>query len=140
MAKRKTKQWFKRGVWWKRIRLNRKHKDRLFRYLFMDRKYLLDLYNALHDSHYTDPDELEVVTMEDVIFMKMKNDLSFLIDSRLSLYEHQSTWNPNMPLRGLFYFAQQYEGLVGAEGADVYGKTRISLPTPEYMRKPGMYL
>ena len=133
MAKRKTKQWFKRGVWWKRIRLNRKHKDRLFRYLFTEKKYLLDLYNALHDSHYTDPEELEVITMEDVIFMKMKNDLSFLIDSRLSLYEHQSTWNPNMPLRGLFYFAQQYEGLVGAEGADVYGKTRIPLPTPEYI-------
>lgn len=65
--------------------------------------------------------------------MKMKNDLSFLIDSHLSLYEHQSTWNPNMPLRGLFYFAQQYEGLAGAKGADVYGKTRISLPTPEYI-------
>ena len=73
------------------------------------KKYLLDLYNALHDSSYTDPEALEVVTMKDVIFMKMKNDLSFMIDSRLNLYEHQSTWNPNMPLRGLFYFAQQYE-------------------------------
>ena len=133
MVKRKSGQWFKRGVWWKRIRLNRKHKDRLFRYLFRDKKYLLELYNALHDSNYTDPKELEVVTMEDVIFMKMKNDLSFIIGSRLSLYEHQSTWNPNMPLRGLFYFAQQYEGLVGVRDADVYGKTRIPLPTPEYI-------
>lgn len=133
MTKRKRKQWFKRGAWWKRIRLNRNHKDHLFRYLFNDKKYLLDLYNALHDSHYTDPEELEVVTMEDVIFMKMKNDLSFMIDSRLSLYEHQSTWNPNMPLRGLFYFAQQYEGMLGAENADVYGRTRLKLPTPEYI-------
>lgn len=78
MAKRQKKQWFKRGVWWRKIRLNRKHKDRLFRYLFQDKKYLLDLYNALHDSSYTNPDALEVVTMEDVIFMKMKNDLSFI--------------------------------------------------------------
>ena len=133
MAKRKKRQWFKRGVWWNKIRQNRKHKDRLFRYLFQDKKYLLELYNALHDSNYTNPEELEVVTMEDVIFMKMKNDLSFIIDSRLNLYEHQSTWNPNMPLRGLFYFSQQYEGLLGAEGADVYGEKRVPLPTPEYI-------
>lgn len=133
MAKRQKKQWFRRGVWWRKIRLNRKHKDRLFRYLFRDKKYLLDLYNALNNSGYTDPDSLDVVTMEDVIFMKMKNDLSFIIDSRLNLYEHQSTWNPNMPLRGLFYFTQQYEGLLGAEDADVYGNAIVSLPTPEYI-------
>ncbi len=71
MAKGQKKQWFKHGVWWKKIRLNRKHKDRLFRYLFKDKKYLLELYNALHDSAYTNPEDLEVVTMEDVIFMKM---------------------------------------------------------------------
>ena len=133
MAKRKTKQWFKRGAWWRKIRLNRKHKDRLFRYLFRDKKHLLELYNALHESSYTDPEALEVVTMEDVIFMRMKNDLSFIIDSRLNLYEHQSTWNPNMPLRGLFYFTQQYEGLLAEEEADVYGKRRLALPTPEYI-------
>lgn len=133
MRKRKFNQWFKHGAWWRKLRLNRRHKDELFRCLFKDKKDLLDLYNALHDSDYTDPEELEVVTMEDVIFMKMKNDLSFIVDSHLSLYEHQSTWNPNMPLRGLFYFAQQYEGLLGVEDADVYGKKRLSLPTPEYI-------
>lgn len=135
MAKRKRKemQWYKRGIWWKKIRLNRKHKDRLFRYLFQDKKYLLDLYNALHDSHYTDPEKLEVVTMEDVIFMKMKNDLSFIISSHLCLYEQQSTENLNMPIRGLLYFSQQYEGLLGAEDANVYGRKRVELPTPEYI-------
>ena len=65
--------------------------------------------------------------------MRMKNDLSFIIDSRLNLYEHQSTWNPNMPLRGLFYFTQQYEGLLEEEEADVYGRKRVALPTPEYI-------
>lgn len=133
MAKRKLNRWFAHGVWWRKLRLSRRHKDRLFRYLFRDKKYLLELYNALHDSSYTDPNDLEVVTMEDVIFMKMKNDLSFLIDSRLNLYEHQSTWNPNMPLRGLFYFTQQYEGLLGEEEADIYGRRRVRLPTPEYI-------
>lgn len=133
MTKRKLKQWYKRGAWWRRIRLNRKHKDKLFRYLFKDKRHLLDLYNALHGTDYTDPEELEVVTMEDVIFMKMKNDLSFIIDSRLSLYEHQSTWNPNMPLRGLFYFTQQYEGLLSTTDENIYGGKRIALPTPEYI-------
>ncbi len=63
----------------------------------------------------------------------MKNDLSFIIGSQLNLYEHQSTWNPNMPLRGLLYFAQQFEGLLAARGDNIYGKGRIALPTPIYI-------
>ena len=133
MAKRKSKQWYRRGTWWRRLRLNRKYKDVLFRKLFRNKKDLLDLYNALNGSTYTDPEELDVVTMEDVIFMKMKNDLSFIIGNSINLYEHQSTWNPNMPLRGLLYFAQQFEGLVSARGDDIYGKRRIELPTPVYI-------
>lgn len=69
----------------------------------------------------------------DVIFMKMKNDLSFMIGNTLNLYEHQSTWNPNMPLRGLLYFAQQFEGLLNARGDDAYGNGCIGLPTPVYI-------
>ena len=133
MTKRNSKQWYRRGTWWWRFRLNRKYKDVLFRKLFHNKQDLLDLYNALNGSTYTDPEELEVVTMEDVIFMKMKNDLSFIIGSSINLYEHQSTWNPNMPLRGLLYFAQQFEGLVSARREDLYGKRRIELPTPVYI-------
>ena len=133
MAKRKLTQCYRRETWWRRFRLNRKYKDVLFRKLFHGKQDLLDLYNALNGSTYTDPEELEVVTMEDVIFMKMKNDLSFIIGNSINLYEHQSTWNPNMPLRGLLYFAQQFEGLVCARGDDLYGKRRIELPTPVYI-------
>lgn len=133
MTKRNTNEWYRRGNWWRRIRFNRRYKDVLFRYLFRNKEDLLDLYNALSDSTYENPEELEVVTMEDVIFMKMKNDLSFMIGSHLKLYEHQSTWNPNMPLRGMLYFAQQFEGLVAARGDDIYGNRRIELPTPEYI-------
>ena len=133
MRKRNVKQWYRHGDWWRRLRLNRRYKDVLFRRLFREEQDLLDLYNALNGSAYKDPGELEVVTMEDVIFMKMKNDLSFMIGSHLNLYEHQSTWNPNMPLRGLLYFAQQFEGLVSAQGKDLYGKGRIGLPTPVYI-------
>ncbi len=133
MAKRNVKQWFGHGNWRKRLWFNRRYKDVLFRRLFRDKQDLLDLYNALNGSTYKNPEELEVITMEDVIFMKMKNDLSFIVGSQLNLYEHQSTWNPNMPLRGLLYFAQQFEGLVSARGDDIYGKGRIELPTPMYI-------
>lgn len=133
MAKRNVKLWYRHGNWWKRLWFNRKYKDVLFRRLFQNKRDLLTLYNALNDSTYENPDDLEVVTMEDVIFMKMKNDLSFIIGNQLNLYEHQSTWNPNMPLRGLLYFAQQFEGLVTVRGDNLYGKGRITLPTPAYV-------
>lgn len=133
MTKRNVNEWNRRVNWWRRMRSNRRYKDVLFRRLFRDRKDLLDLYNALNGSKYENPEELEVVTMEDVIFMKMKNDLSFIIGSHLNLYEHQSTWNPNMPLRGMLYFAKQFEGLVAARGDDIYGRGRIEIPTPIYI-------
>lgn len=133
MTKRKTKKWYRYGSWWRRLWFNRKYKDVLFRRIFREKKDLLDLYNALNGSTYKDPEVLEVVTMEDVIFMKMKNDLSFIIGSHINLYEHQSTWNMNMPLRGLLYFAQQFEGLVSARGDNIYGKGRVELPTPVYV-------
>lgn len=62
--------------------------------------YLLQLYNALNGTSYTDPSELEITTLQDVIYIRQKNDISFLLDSELSLYEQQSSYNPNMPLRG----------------------------------------
>ena len=69
MTKRITSDWYRRGTWWRRFRFNRRYKDVLFRRLFRDRKDLLDLYNALNGSTYENPEELEVVTMEDVIFL-----------------------------------------------------------------------
>lgn len=93
----------------------------------------MQLYNAVNGSEYTNPEELEIVTLEDVIFMKMKNDLSFMIANRMNLYEHQSTYSPNMPVRGLIYFARQYEGLIAERKDNVYGSKLIKLPTPEYV-------
>lgn len=133
MTKRHAKIWFRHGNWWRRLRNNRRYRDVLFRHLFREKQDLLDLYNALNGSTYQNPDELEVVTMEDVIFMKMKNDLSFMIGNTLNLYEHQSTWNPNMPLRGMLYFAQQFEGLLASRDDDIYGTKRVELPTPVYI-------
>ena len=86
------------------VTANREYKSTLFCMLFRDRKELLELYNAVNHSDYTDPEALEIVTLENAIYMSMKNDLAFLIDTHLNLYEHQSTFNPNMPLRDLLYF------------------------------------
>lgn len=83
------------------IGVNRKYKDTLFRFLFgRDKKNALSLYNAINHSSYTEEDDLEYTTLDDVIYMKFKNDVSFLIGKTLNLYEHQSSYNPNMPLRG----------------------------------------
>ena len=91
---------------------NRNYKDTVFRMLFSDRKNLLSLYNAISGAHYDNPEMLEIVTLENAIYMGMKNDLAFIIDTDLFLYEHQSTYNPNMPLRDLFYISSEYQKLV----------------------------
>lgn len=82
--------------------VNKKYKDTLFRKLFHQKKELLELYNALNDSNYTKEEDLEIVTLESCIYISVRNDLAFILDFRLHLYEHQSTPSPNMPLRDLF--------------------------------------
>lgn len=113
--------------------VNRKHKDSLFRRIFDDKEALLSLYNAVNDSDYSDPEAITINTIEDVLYMGVKNDHSFLIANYLELFEAQSTWNPNMPLRGVFYFASLYKGYVAQNELDIYGESRIQLPTPQYI-------
>lgn len=117
----------------RRLFPNRRYKDALFRRVFSDKRDLLDLYNALNHSSYTDPDLIEITTLEDVIYMSMKDDLSFIIASSLNLYEHQSTVNPNMPLRGVFYFSRQFQAFVQKNKSDIYSKRLISLPFPQFV-------
>ncbi len=100
---------------------------------FHDKKDLLSLYNAVNGTDYQDPEDLEINTLENVIYPKMKNDLSFLVGASMNLYEHQSTWNPNMPLRGLLYFAELYERYINSKGYRLSGNTRIPLPFPNYI-------
>lgn len=73
----KTKKW-RVSRFWRRIRIRRKYKDRLFQKVFEDKGDLLDLYNAVNGTHYTNSEELEITTLEDVIYLSMKNDLSLL--------------------------------------------------------------
>lgn len=114
------------------IKVNKKYKDRLFRMVFHEKEALLALYNAVSGSSFTDPDEVEIVTLDDVIYMGTKNDAAFLIDDILNLYEHQSTQNPNMPLRGVFYMADEYRRYIDKYRLNVYGNSLIRLPLPQY--------
>lgn len=66
--------------------VNRNYKDTVFRMLFSDRKNLLSLYNAVSGSHYDDPEKLEIITLENAIYMGMKNDLAFIIGTDLFLF------------------------------------------------------
>ena len=112
--------------------VNRNYKDRLFKLVFEKKEDLLQLYNAINDTDYDNPDDIEVNTLEDVVYMGMKNDISFLITDVLNLYEHQSTFSPNMPLRGLLYFARLYQKIVGNE-KKIYSGRLIELPYPQFV-------
>ena len=117
----------------RRVLVKRKYKDILFRFIFKDKKELLQLYNAINGTSYKNPDDLLITTMEDVIYIGMKNDLSFLIANEINLYEHQSTVNKNMPLRGLLYLAKMYESYVETNGLNRYQKKLIPLPFPRFI-------
>ena len=110
---------------------NKKYKDTVFRMLFSDKKNLLSLYNAINKTAYEEPEELEIVTLKSAIYMGMKNDLAFIIDMNLFLYEHQSTYNPNIPLRDLFYISAEYQKLVNRKS--LYSSSLQKVPAPYFI-------
>ena len=110
---------------------NRNYKDTVFRMLFSDRKNLLSLYNAVNQRDYKNPEDLEIITLENAIYMGMKNDLAFIMDTNLYLYEHQSTYNPNMPLRDLFYICSEYQKLVDKKS--LFSSTLQKIPAPNFI-------
>ena len=114
-----------------RPKANREYKDTVFRMLFSDKKKLLELYNGMTQGNHTDENELEIVTLKNAVYMGIKNDLSFLIDMGLYLYEHQSTVNPNIPLRDLAYISEEYSKFV--EGKSLYSSALTKIPTPYFV-------
>ena len=110
---------------------NRKYKDTVFRMLFSDRENLLSLYNAINRTAYENAAELEIVTLESTVYMGMKNDLAFIIDMNLLLYEHQSTYNPNIPLRDLFYISAEYQKLINKKS--LYSSSLQKVPAPYFI-------
>ena len=106
----------------------RNFKDSVFRMLFNNKENLLSLYNALNGTNYDDPNELEINTLENAIYLGRKNDISFIIHNELHLYERQSTVNPNMALRSLFYLCTLYQKMVA--GRDLHTSKAVNLPWP----------
>ena len=113
------------------VSVQRNYKDTIFRMLFKDKENLLSLYNALNNTAYTDVSGLEITTLENAVYMNYKNDVSFVFDSELMLYEHQSTMNPNMPLRDLFYVSDTLHKRIYSK--DLYGKNLIRIPAPRFV-------
>lgn len=110
--------------------VQREYRDRLFVKIFSDKTRLLSLYNAVNGTNHASADDMEVNTIEDVIYVTMRNDVSFVFQGFPSLYEQQSTFNPNMPLRGFLYFSRLYQRY--ADDSRIYGSRLLKIPSPRF--------
>ena len=122
-----------RKIWYK---INPKHKDRLFCTIYgreKYKKYALELYNAINGTNYNKLSELEIITLEDAVYLKMKNDVAYLISDTIAVYEHQSSVNQNMPIRGFMYFGELYSKILKRNKAGIYNSKLIKIPTPQYI-------
>lgn len=114
--------------------VNDEHKDRVFKFLFgnpENKHWTLSLYNAVNESSYSDPEEIQFNTIEDAVYLGMKNDVSFIIVEEMNLWEHQSTFNPNMPMRFFLYAAKLYEKYIASSEYYAYSSVLQSVPRPK---------
>jgi len=112
--------------------VNVRYKDSIFRLLFSENKEdALSLYNAVNRTNYTNAEDIVINNLEDAFYLSIKNDVAFVFSKYLNLYEHQSTVNRNMPLRGLFYLTAMYRGMVDI--SNMYRETMVKIPTPRFV-------
>ena len=114
----------------------RNHQDTIFSILYSDPECILDLYYTLHPedrNHGITTGQIEQITLKNIFLAQRHNDVAFLIGNRLIvLVEHQSTINENMPLRMLFYVADEYEKIITSFKEKLYREKRIRIPRPEF--------
>ena len=113
---------------------NTEHKDRVFKFIFGNpahKAWTLALYNAVNGSSYDNPDDIQFNTIEDAVYLGMKNDVSFIIVNELHLWEHQSTFNPNMPMRFFLYAAKLYEKYIASSEYYQYSSALQPAPRPK---------
>ena len=110
---------------------NREYKSDVFSMLLREPENALEVYNALNHTHYDNPEDVEIQTLERGVSLTVRNDAAFVIDWNLNIYEHQSTYNPNMPLRSLIYFVNVIEPI--AKSRDLYSRKLIRIPTPHFV-------
>lgn len=109
------------------------YKDRLFKFIFgnpENRNWTLSLYNAVNGTDYSNPDEIQFNTIADAVYMRMKNDVSFIIAFEMNLWEHQSTFNPNMPMRFFIYGGRLYEKYIATSDYYQYSSSLQPVPRP----------
>ena len=107
------------------------YKDRLFKFIFgnpENKQWTLSLYNAINGTDYTNPDDIQFNTIGDAVYMRMKNDISFIVAFEMDLWEHQSSFNPNMPMRFFIYGGRLYEKYIAA--SDYYQYSSMLQPVP----------
>ena len=109
----------------------RQYKDNVFCLLYRDKNNLLDLYNGLNDTNYTNVDDLTVTTLKGGVYMKYKNDASFVFGQDLYMFEQQSSRNPNMPLRFLHYLSDVYRQMYN--NSDLHRSTMLKIPVPHFV-------
>ena len=87
--------------------VKRTYKDSVFVTIFHEKSKLIELYNALFNTNYDESAPIDIVTIKDVLFRTLKNDVAFVLGGRfVVLVEHQSSINENMPLRDLMYLSR----------------------------------
>ena len=114
--------------------INREHKDRLFSFLFgseSNKEWTLSLYNAVNGTRYTNAEDIQFTTIENAVYMGMKNDVSFILFYVMNIHEQQSSYNPNMPVRQLMYAGKLYDKYIQVHHLNIYGKKVVSLPIPK---------
>ena len=109
---------------------NREYKSDVISMMLQIPEYALDVYNAMNNSGYTDPDMIQIMRLENGISLSVRNDASFFISNYLNLYEHQSTYSPNAPLRFLIYLTNLLKTTIRKR--DLYSRKRVQIATPHF--------
>ncbi len=109
----------------------RNYQDTVFRKLFSEPEAAIELFNALEETDLVSGTPVEFTTLEDAVYVGLKNDLGFIINDKfLILSESQSTINHNMPLRMLAYIARTYETIIPM--VELYWRKNLKIPAPEF--------
>ncbi len=113
---------------------NKNNKDRLFKMIYgreENKVWTLSLYNAVNGSNYTNPDDIKINTIDDVMYLGMKNDVSFIISETMNIYEQQASYNPNMPMRQMIYTGKLFSKYIEDYGVNIYGTALKKFPAPK---------
>ena len=111
---------------------NREYKSDVFSMLLEDPNNALALYNAMNGTDYRDAGMVELCRLDGGISLSVRNDAAFILDMRLSIYEHQSTVCPNMPLRSFIYLANILEKIIKNQKKNIFGGSLVKIPTPKF--------